>query len=47
MNEGNKKCLDINSIVYDKKFIMEKFSAISFRLYHTNIKPIESYVVVN
>ena len=47
MNEGNIKCLYITSIVYDKKLIMEKLSAFSFGLYHTNIKPIESYVVVN
>ena len=47
MNEGNIECLYITSIVYGKKFIMEKLSAYSFGLYHTNIKYIESYVVVN
>ena len=47
MNEGNKKCLYINSIVYDKKLIMEKLLAFSFGLFHTNVKPIRSYVVVN
>ena len=47
MNEGNTKCLFITSIVYDKKLIMENLSAFSFVLYHTNIKPIKSYVVVD
>ena len=47
MNEGNIECLYITSIVYGKKLIMEKLSAFSSRLYHTNIKPIELYVVVN
>ena len=47
MNEGNTKCLYITSIVYDKKLIMEKLLAFSFGLYHTNIKSIESYVVMN
>ena len=32
---------------FDKKLIMEKLSAYSSGLHHTNIKPIESYVVVN
>ena len=35
------------SIGFGKKLIMEKLLALSFRLYHTNIKPIESYVFVN
>ena len=39
--------LYIASIVFGKKLIMEKLSTFSFGLYHTNIKPIESYVVVN
>ena len=47
MNEGNIECLYITFIVYGKKFIMEKLSTYSSRLYRTNIKPIESYVVVN
>ena len=47
MNKSNTKCLYITSIVYDKKLIMEKLSAFSSELYHTNIKLIESYVVVN
>ena len=44
MNEGNIECLYITSIVYGKKLIMEKLSAFFSRL---NVKPIESYVVVN
>ena len=47
MNEGNIECLYITSIVYGKKLIMEKISSYSSGLYHTNIKPIKSYVVVN
>ena len=47
MNEDNTKCLYIIFIVYGKKLIMEKLSAFSFGLYHTNIRPIESYVIVN
>ena len=42
MNEGNTKYLYITFIVYGKKIIMEKLSILFFRLYHTNIKPIES-----
>ena len=30
-----------------QEIIMEKLSAFSSRLYHTNIKSIESYVVIN
>ena len=47
MNKGSKKSIYITCIVYDKKLIMEKFSAFSFGLYHTDIKPIESYVILN
>ena len=47
MNEANIECLYITSIVYDKKLIMEKLSTFSYGLYHTNIKPIESYDIVN
>ena len=47
INEGNIKCLYITSIVYGKKLIMEKLSTYSSGSYHTNIKSIESYVVVN
>ena len=37
MNEGNKECLYITSIIYGKKIVAEKFSAFSFGLYHTTI----------
>ena len=47
MNKSNTECLYITSIVYGMKLIMEKLSAFSSELYHTNIKLIESYVVVN
>ena len=50
MNEGNTKCLYITSFVYGKKLTMERLSAFFFRffrLYHTNIKSIESYAIVN
>ena len=35
MKEGNKKCLHITFIVYDKKLMMEKLSVYSSELYHT------------
>ena len=47
MNEGNKECLYITSIISGKKIVAEKLSTFSFRLYHTTIKYIESNVVVN
>ena len=47
MNEGNKECLYITSIIYGKKIVAKKLSAFSSRLYHTTIKPIESYTVMN
>ena len=47
MNDGNKECLYITSIVYGKKLVVETLLAFSTGLYHTTIKPIESYVVVN
>ena len=47
VNEGSKECLYITSIVFGKKLIMEKLLAFSYELYHTSIKLIESYVVVN
>ena len=47
MNECNIECLDITSIIYGKKLIMKKLLAFSSGLYHTNIKPINSYVVMN
>ena len=47
MNDGNKKCLDITSIVFGKKLVVETLLAFFIGLYDTTIKPIESYVVVN
>ena len=47
INDGNKECLSITSIVFGKKLVVETLSAFSIGLYHTTIKPIESYVVVN
>ena len=47
MNEDNVEYLYITSIIFGQKLIMEKLSAFSYGLYHTTIKPIESYVVVN
>ena len=47
MNEDNVEYLYITSIKFGQKLIMEKLSAFSSRLYHTTIKSIESYVVVN
>ena len=47
MNEGNKECLYITSIISGKKIVAEKLSAFSSGLYHTTIKSIESNIVVN
>ena len=47
MNEGNKESLYITSIIYGKKIVAEKLSAFSSWLYHTTIKSIESYAVMN
>ena len=47
MNDGNRECLYITSIVSGKKLVVETLLAFSTGLYHTTIKPIESYVVVN
>ena len=47
MKEGNTKYIYITSIVYGKKLIMKNFPAFSYGLYLTNIKSIESYVIVN
>ena len=47
MNEGNKECLYITSIISGKKIVVEKLSAFSSGLYHTIIKSIESNIVVN
>ena len=47
MNEGNKENLYITSIIYGKKIVAEKLLAFYSGLYHTIIKPIESYAVMN
>ena len=46
MNEGNKESFYITFITYGKKIVAKKFTAFSSRLYHTTIKPIESYAVM-
>ena len=47
MNEDNVEYLYITFIIFGQKLIMEKLSTFSSGLYHTTIKPIESYVVMN
>ena len=47
MNDGNKECLYITSIVSGKKLVVDTLLAFSIGLYHTTIKLIESYVIVN
>ena len=47
MNEGNKESLYITSIIYRKNIVAEKIPVFSYGLYHTTIKPIESYAVMN
>ena len=47
MNEHNKESLYITFIIYGKKIVAEKLPAFSSGLYHTTIKPIESYAVMN
>ena len=47
VNKDNVEYLYITSIISGQKLIMEKLLAFSSRLYHTTIKPIESYVVMN
>ena len=47
MNEDNVEYLYITSIISSQKLIMQKFPAFSSMLYHTTIKPIELYVVMN
>ena len=47
INDGNKECFFITSIVSGKKLVVETLLAFSIGLYHTTIKPIESYVIVN
>ena len=47
MDECNKENLYITSIIYGKKIVAKKLLAFSYGLYHTTIKPIESYAVMN
>ena len=47
MNEGNKESLYITFIIYGKKIVAEKLLAFTSGLYHTTIKLIESYAVMN
>ena len=47
MNEDKVEYIYITSIISNQKLIMEKLSTFSSRFYHTTIKPIKSYVVVN
>ena len=47
MNEDNVEYLYITSIISGQKLIMEKLPAFSSGLYHTTIKPIEPYVIMN
>ena len=47
MNEDNVGYLYITSIISGQKLIMEKLPTFSSGLYHTTIKSIESYVVMN
>ena len=47
MNENNIEYLYITSIISGHKLIMEKLLIFFSGLYHTTIKPIESYVVMN
>ena len=47
MNEDNVKYLYITSIISSQKLIIEKLLAFSSRLYHSTIKPIESYFIMN
>ena len=47
MNEGNVEYLYTTSIIYDQMLIVEKLSIFSSELYHTNIKPTKSYVLVD
>ena len=47
MNEGNVEYLYITSIISDQMLIVEKLLIFSSELYHTNIKPTKSYVLVD
>ena len=47
MNQGSIECLYITFVVSGKKLTVKKLPTFSFELYHTTIKSIESYVVMN
>ena len=47
MNKDNVEYIYSTSIISSQKLIMEKLLAFSFRLYHTIIKLMLSYVVMN
>ena len=47
INIDNIKYYYTTSFIYSKELIMEKILAFSFELYHTTIKLIELYDVVN
>ena len=47
MNKGNKESLYITSIIYGEKIVAEKLLTFSSELYHTTIKLIESYAIMN
>ena len=47
MNHDANEYLLITSIIYGQKCILEQLSSLSCGLYQTNIKSIESYVVIN
>ena len=47
MNEGNKEILYITTIIYGKRIVAKKLLIFSSGLYHTTIKSIESYIVMN
>ena len=47
MNEVNKEILYITSIIYEKRIVAEKLLIFSSGLYHTTIKSIELYIIMN
>ena len=47
INKDNVEYIYSTSIISGQKLIMEKLTTFSSRLYHTTIKPIKSYVVMN
>jgi GAG-pre-integrase domain len=47
MTENNIECLQIITIKYGQKIILEKMKALSSELYYTNINSIESNMISN